>query len=82
MFILFFLTQASVFASWAHAGAHDTRSLVGRFGLDPASYELSTLQTTKLSVRSLHPRLSVCPPATPVLCAYTEDGGKIYEKIN
>jgi len=78
MFILFLLTH--VFANWVHAGASDSGSLVGRLELDPASYQPSTLQLTKLSVRSLYPRLPVCPPATPVLCAITEDGGMVFIK--
>ena len=76
MLISFLLTNLLVFANSARAGAHDTGSLVGRFDFDPASYRASTLPITKLSVRSLYPRLAVCPDATPVLCGYTEDGGK------
>ena len=77
MFLSFLLTQALVFANWVHARTYDTGSLVGRFDLDPASYQPSSPAITKLSVRSLYPRLPICPPATPVLCGYTEDGGKI-----
>ena len=73
MFSLFLLTQTVVFANWAHAGAYDTRSLVG---FEPASYQRSTLPITQLSARSLYPRLPVCPDTAPVLCGYTEDGCK------
>lgn len=76
MFILLVLTHALVFVNWAHAGPHDAHSLVDRFDFDPAYFRRTNLPITRVSVRSLYPRLAVCPPTSPVLCGYTEDGGK------